>query len=219
MGFVLHVLRPGDLFADIGANVGSYTVLAAGAAGCRTISVEPLPDTFESMQANVRVNGLSEQVEALCCGLSSQSGKLRFTAGFDTMNRIAMPGDEGPTALVPVRTLDEVCAGRVPAVMKIDVEGHENAVLAGAGRTLAEPALLAVIMETNASAEKFGESDDNLVATMQRAGFVTCTYNARERIVRPSPKGRHNTIFVRDLAAVQERCAGAPRFRLVNGTI
>src|SRR3954470_19452558 len=42
MGFVLHVLRPGDVFVDVGANVGSYTVLAA-LLGARVVAVEPIP--------------------------------------------------------------------------------------------------------------------------------------------------------------------------------
>src|SRR5262245_41975942 len=46
MSFVLHLLRPGEKFLDVGANVGSYTVLAAGAVGAQVTSVEPVPRTF-----------------------------------------------------------------------------------------------------------------------------------------------------------------------------
>ena len=46
MAFVLHVLRATDHFVDVGANVGSYTVLAAGAVGARSTAVEPIPSTF-----------------------------------------------------------------------------------------------------------------------------------------------------------------------------
>lgn len=219
MGFVLHALRPGDLFADIGANVGSYTVLAAGAVGCRTITVEPLPATFALMLENVRYNDLADRVEALRCGVSAENGELCFTSGLDTMNRIALPDEDGPTVSVPVRTLDGICAARVPAVIKIDVEGHEDAVLSGGRRTLADPRLAAVIMETNASGARFGHSDHSLVETMRASGFVTCAYDAVHRVLRPAAPGTHNTIFVRDLNAMQERCRTAPRFRLVNGTV
>ena len=54
MGFALHFLRPDDLFLDVGANIGAYTVLAAGAAGCRVIAFEPAPATFRSLQANLQ---------------------------------------------------------------------------------------------------------------------------------------------------------------------
>src|SRR6266567_1067236 len=45
MIFLLHFLRPGDLFLDIGANVGSYTILASGVCKARTAAFEPDPDT------------------------------------------------------------------------------------------------------------------------------------------------------------------------------
>jgi hypothetical protein len=46
MAFVLHYLQPEDLFVDIGANIGSYTLLASGAVGTRTIAFEPVPQTL-----------------------------------------------------------------------------------------------------------------------------------------------------------------------------
>ncbi|TMC68336.1 MAG: FkbM family methyltransferase, partial [Chloroflexi bacterium] len=46
MAFVLHLLRAKDHFLDVGANVGSYTVLAGGAVGARVTAVEPIPETF-----------------------------------------------------------------------------------------------------------------------------------------------------------------------------
>jgi FkbM family methyltransferase len=118
MGFVLHMLRPESLFMDVGANVGSYTVLAAGAVGATVIAVEPLPSTFAKLQRNIAYNNLTQRVEAQCCGLSEAEGELVFTSGLDTMNRIALPGETLPTVKVPVRTMDDVCAGRVPCVLR-----------------------------------------------------------------------------------------------------
>src|SRR5215212_3903441 len=53
MGFLLHFLRPGDLFFDIGANIGSYTILASAVVGASTVSFEPVPSTFRNLQKNV----------------------------------------------------------------------------------------------------------------------------------------------------------------------
>ena len=61
MAFVLHVLRATDHFVDVGANVGSYTVLAAGAVGARTTAIEPIPTTFAHLVRNVALNGLGER--------------------------------------------------------------------------------------------------------------------------------------------------------------
>jgi FkbM family methyltransferase len=219
MGFVLHALRPGDLFIDVGANVGSYTVLAAGAVGAQVIAIEPLPATFARLQANIRHNDLSDRVEAQCCGLSFEPGELIFTSGLDTKNRLALPGEDIATVTVPVRTLDAICEGRTPRVIKIDVEGHEASVLQGAIETLARKDLDAVLMETNGAGEKFGASDAALVATMRQHGFTPCAYDAIRRRLSPAVLGDLNTIFVRDTAAVQARCEAAPRYALINSAI
>ena len=58
MSFVLHTLKQGDLFIDIGANVGSYTVLAARVCGANVIAVEPDPETVKSLRRNIEVNGI-----------------------------------------------------------------------------------------------------------------------------------------------------------------
>lgn len=209
MGFALHVLRPGELFADLGANVGSYTVLAS-AAGARVIAVEPVPATFACLERNIRLNAID--AEAHCCGLSDEPGELPFTIGLDAMNKVATAEDSGPTVLVPVRRLDDLLGGRVPYLMKIDVEGHEPALLAGAAETLAEPGLQAVLMETTSHVPE-------LLAIMAGHGFKPYAYDALERQLAPAVLPAANVIFLRDIAAVQERCRSAPRFTLVNGSI
>jgi FkbM family methyltransferase len=219
MGFVLHAVRPGELFMDIGANVGSYTILAAGAIGARVITVEPLPTTFNRLGANIRYNDLAGRIEAHCCGLSSETGEIRFTADLDTMNRVAQPHEAIATKTVPVTTTDLLLGGQIPTVIKIDVEGHEAAVLAGGSATLSDPGVQAVLMETNGCGIKFGVSDDQLIATMTGHGFSPCAYNALSRTLVPAEKGEMNTIFVRDVEAVQAKCRAAPRYTLINGSI
>jgi len=219
MGFVLHVLRPGDLFVDVGANVGSYTVLAAGAAGARAIAVEPVPSTFEYLRRNMTINGLGKRVRALQCGIAALSGELAFTVGEDPENHVAAPGDTGASVRFPVMTLDALCAGAAPVMIKIDVEGYEHEVLAGGALTLGSKGLIAVLMETNGSGARYGRRDDDLVATMRGFGFATCSYDPLSRRLSEASAGAANTIFVRDLAAVRERISTARRFRLVNGEI
>src|SRR5215212_9698872 len=62
MSFVMHFLRPGDLFADVGANVGAYTVLASGVAGANTISFEPSASSYQFLRRNVQLNGMLDKV-------------------------------------------------------------------------------------------------------------------------------------------------------------
>lgn len=219
MAFVLHALREDDLFADIGANVGSYTVLAAGAVGAQVLSVEPLPSTYAGLIDNIRLNDLTARVQAHNCGISDRAGELRFTSGLDTMNRVALPGEDLPTCMVPVITLDVLCAARVPNLIKIDVEGHELAVLGGGPKVLASPQLQAVLIETNGSGARYGLDDAGIIEQMKQFGFGPCRYDWLSRSVIPVARGSANTIFVRDPAEITKRCRSAPQFQLINGVV
>lgn len=202
MGFALHLLRPGDLFCDIGATVGSYTVLAH-AAGAVPVAFEPIPLTYARLERNVAANGI--QAELHRCGLSSRAGELHFTTDLDATNHVAAEG-----LAVPVRTLDEVMAGRIPYMLKIDVEGHELEVLRGAAASLAHTQV--ALIETRQNEREIG-------AVMSGHGFRPFVYDALARRLSPASEGHLNTMFVRDPEAVQNRCASARRYRLVNGTI
>lgn len=218
MAFALHLLRPADLFVDVGSNVGTYTILAGGAVKADVISVEPIPSTFHHLQRNIWLNNLP-QVEAHCCGLSSTEGELSFVCTLDTTNRIALPDEVLPTIKVPVTTLDALLNGRLPTLIKIDVEGHELSVLNGACQTLSSPGVGAVILETNSSGLRFGVPDETLFKRMAKFGFQPCDYDPYNRQLRPQQKCSQNTIFVKDIHRVTARCIGAPRYKLVNGDI
>ena len=219
MAFVLHVLREGDLFVDVGANVGSYTVLASGAAGARTLSFEPIAATFASLRRNVLVNGLGARVTCHNMGLGARDEILRFTAGQDTRNHVATGAETGGTVEVPVRRLDDMLGGAVPRLAKIDVEGWEAEVIAGMPATLQDPGLAAIVMETNDSAGRYADPAGNrLPAVMRAHGFAPYSYDPFSRALVEGGT-RHNTIFVRDTGFVLDRVRSAPRFRLVNGTI
>src|SRR5712691_2896772 len=59
MGFLLHLLRPNDLFLDVGANIGSYTILAAGVCKARAIAFEPDPGAARMLRRNIAINHLN----------------------------------------------------------------------------------------------------------------------------------------------------------------
>lgn len=219
MAFVLHLLRADDHFLDVGANVGSYTVLAGGAVGARVTSVEPIPQAFAHLNRNVALNGLAGCVRLCQCGLSDSSGTLRFTKDLDCVNHILAQGENLPAIEVPVRTVDELVGSDVPVLIKIDVEGHERSVLLGASRTLADPRLLAVVMETNGSGARYGISDAELFSLMQGHGFSACGYEPFDRQLVDASQTDGNTVFVRDRATVEERLRNSKRYRLINGTI
>jgi len=220
MAYLLHVTTAEDLFVDVGANVGTYTILACAVKGARGISVEPVPATYGRLLENLSVNGLSGRVEALNLGLADKVGELRFTSGENTMNHVVTEEERASdTVRVRVVTLDAMLNGRCPAVLKIDVEGFEAAVLAGASATLSNPSLHSVIMELNESGSRYRFSEDEILDTMKSHGFSTCRYEPFARLLE-SFAGRRsltgNMLFVRNLELARERIKTAPSV-LVDG--
>ena len=166
-------------------------------------------------------NGLDARVIALNLGLGRDEGWLRFTRGLDTVNHVLGAGESVDAMIeVPVRSLDAVLAGRSPALIKIDVEGYETEVLAGAGQALADPGLLAVIMELNGSGARYGFDEEALHRDLLGRGFATYRYRPRERLLVPlhgARSGGGNTLYVRDAARLAERVRTARSFRLGTG--
>ena len=219
MAFVLHMLREGDLFVDVGANVGSYTVLAAGVTGANVVAFEPGAKAYRSLLDNVRLNDLGALVESRNEAAGDKVGEVQFTQNADTVNHVvALASDDAPAVNVPMNTLDNALAGRVPVMMKIDVEGFESSVIAGAPATLAGEQLQSVVMETNGSGAGYGASDDELHAGMIRAGFTPCRYEPFTRKVEPieSYSSSGNTIYVRDVAFASARVAGARKLSIAG---
>jgi len=216
MAFVLHALHEGDGFADVGANVGSYTILAGGAAGARCISIEPVPGAFGHLLDNINLNKIGDRVTALNIGIGKESGVLRFTSGLDTVNHVLAESEERRESIeVGVERLDDVLSGFEPAIIKIDVEGFETNVVLGAQEVLSRKSLLAVIMELNGSGGRYGFDESRLHRQMLEYGFAAFSYAPFERKLVPlNGKNAHsgNTLYVRNAAEVSRRLSSARKF-------
>jgi len=220
MAFVLHFLRPGDLFVDVGANVGSYTILAS-ATGANAISFEPVSATFESLLDNIHLNRLESRVDARNQAVGRSSGELEMIADQDTTNQALRSGDQyiGKTVRVPVVTLDDALQGANSKLIKIDVEGFETEVMAGAETTLANPGLQAIIMELNGSGARYGFDEQKLHEHMISIGFKPCRYELSTRLVidldgQRSSSG--NTLYLRNLSDAQAMVSQSTKYRVVG---
>lgn len=219
MSFVLHALREDEHFLDVGANIGSYTVLAAAGPRARVTSVEPIPATFKNLQLNITLNALSDIVHACQLGVSNEFATLRFSAGLDTVNHVLAPGEGLDFVEVPVTTIDDLIGDDCPTVMKIDVEGHEVPALRGARRMLSNPALLAIVMETNGSGERYGWSDSEMVDLVRKSGFESYSYDPINRELLKAKTGTGNTIFIRDIDEVARRLRSAPKYKVGSALV
>ncbi|HEY0307158.1 MAG TPA: FkbM family methyltransferase [Acidobacteriaceae bacterium] len=214
--FLLHMLRPGNLFVDAGANVGVYTVLAAGVVGARVITVEPIPSTYQKMLTNVAINHIQNLVSAHNIGLGSTAQILRFTADRDTANRMITDAEyQGLSVEVPVRKLDDLFEGDAPTLIKLDVEGAESDVLAGAEDALNNPSLMGLIVEMNGDSAEFSPNERATHDCMIRHDFTPYAYYPFTRTLKALPSkhvGYTNTIYLRNLDEVQQRVSTAPSF-------
>ena len=135
------LMAGGDLCLDIGANAGFHT-LTAGLFFKKVVAIEPTPATAERLRTNVVLSGFWHvRVEPIALGDADGEATLAVTPGHCGTNRIASGGGG---VRVPVRTLDALAsdpegglAGHRVDFIKIDVEGHERAVLAGGRETIA----------------------------------------------------------------------------------
>lgn len=223
MGFLLHYTRADDVFVDVGANLGSYTLLACGVVGARGYAFEPIPETHQRLVSNLRLNSIEHLVVHPNVGIGDKPGMLHFTRQLDTVNHVLATEETcNDTVAVKVATLDELLGTDAPTVMKIDVEGYETAVLRGAQKALACSSLNCIIMELNGSGARYGYDDDDLVKMLSGYGFAAVAYDPVSRHVRRlSSKNlaTGNTIFVRDMALVLQRVSTAPRVRVHSASI
>jgi FkbM family methyltransferase len=139
-----YLVRPGDRCVDVGANVGVHSIRLARlvGAGGEVIAIEPDPDVVQRANRNIALNDV-DNVRVVNAAASGSAGEMRlFRPSPHDTNRgraslLQHPYLTGTTIAVPAVTVDEVCAGDTVSLIKIDVEGHEAAVVRGATDTLA----------------------------------------------------------------------------------
>jgi FkbM family methyltransferase len=216
MAFVLHFLRPTDLFVDVGANAGSYTIIASGGVGSRTLAVEAVPTTFEKLLDNVHINRLESRVECVNVACGEAPGEIDFSTAQDTaQNHVVAAGETAQSSIrVRVVPLDEMVPANLPVLLKVDVEGFETQVVQGAGRILSDGTVQAMIMELNGSGLRYGHDDAATHRRMLDFGFSAAGYDpfARQLTVMDGRNPGANTLYVRDLPMARERVAAAPKF-------
>jgi FkbM family methyltransferase len=144
--FIERTLGPDDVFIDVGAHVGYFTLLASRRVGPggSVLAIEPNPFALEQLRQNVERNGLQNVlIERAACGDSRYMAKLYLhTESNSSMASLYAGSVAGSTAVeVPCTPLDDLCRDRGVRrvrLVKVDVEGAEPAVLRGMERIMRE---------------------------------------------------------------------------------
>ena len=164
LDWIVRYVKPGDVFYDIGANIGLYSIFVAKRleGQVRVCSFEPESQNYASLNRNIHLNGLSDSITAFCLALSDESsvdmfyvkGHLRAGGSIHQFGRLT---DDIGAPFSPVHqqgmigiSLDGLCFEyglAFPTHIKIDVDGIELDVLKGADQALGSPTLKTVLLE------------------------------------------------------------------------
>lgn len=146
---LLSGLREGSSFADIGASIGYFTLLALPRVGTtgHIWSVEPNPGAFARLTHNLALNGSPRNVESFPVALGATTGKRRLFMSRYVDSRASFTPQGKSSIEVPVRRAEEIFGGHGLDFVKIDVEGAEQAVLEGMRETLKRNPNVRVIVE------------------------------------------------------------------------
>ena len=218
MLFLLHLLKEDDLFIDVGANSGVYSILAAS-LGAKVISFEPVGNTYERLLRNIKLNQFENKITALNLGVANREAKLRFTLDKDCESHIEgfVNDDAQCDGAVTTTTLDKVCADKDPSLIKIDVEGFESLVVEGMQQCLANPTLLAVIIELGGVGERYGFDEAKIYETMRQFAMFPFRYNPLQRdLIKLENKPKANIIFIRDPELVIQRLKFSKSFSVLG---
>jgi len=157
--------QPEDILVDVGANVGMYTIWAAATRKARVFAFEPEAQNYALLNRNIMANGLQDRVKAYCIGLLDHQGLTELhmadmrIGGSNHAVGEALDFKSEPMRATfrqgcVVSKLDELVATQaipLPTHIKIDVDGFEPKVIAGAAATLSKPAVRSLLIETNSN--------------------------------------------------------------------
>ena len=155
--FISSRLKPGSQFVDVGAHLGFVSLAVAHACShARVLALEPHPENYARLRMHVEINGCANvAIERLGLGAAGGRAVMSSEGEGTDYHRVLPAGrsDPGAAALeVELMALDDLAAERGierVEVLKLDVEGHEPAVLDGASRLLAEGRIGAIVCELN----------------------------------------------------------------------
>ncbi len=204
---LLDLLKPGQVFVDVGAHIGYYTLLGARAVGSdgHVYAFEPAPPNLALLTKNIHANGYEDRVTVIPKAVQNEPGRVQLflnpadTGGNSLFIVLPTPG-QGVT--VEASSLDEFFAQvGWPAIhtMKMDIEGSERAALEGMRElSVRNPRLRLIIEFSFRSLDAANVAPEDLFGALRKLGFTLIWVIAKNlvpvrtpaEILRAVPKAR-----------------------------
>jgi FkbM family methyltransferase len=184
INLALNLIKEGDVFLDIGANIGIYS-MAASKKGAKVFSFEPHPEAFLDLQNNIALNpDLEANVNLLNMALSDKDGNVDFIcapdSAYSSLGNAISSGRSNQFSTehkisVPSTTIDSFISKykiESIALCKIDVEGGELNVLRGAKGALSNKKIKLILLEINSvSNTSSNYTPDKLIEFLDSYGY------------------------------------------------
>jgi FkbM family methyltransferase len=190
---IQQYLRPGDVFLDVGANIGYFTVLAAACVGDRghVYAFEPEPRNFQLLQDNVELNGFSSRVTSMQVALTAESGIGQLYLHPENLgdHQLYGAGEDRETVAVELLAGADVFSGRDIRLdlVKIDTQGAEQSVVEGLLPRLQKSgeALKMLVELTPFSLRRAGTTGSDFVALLATLDLPFCIVDHIEHQLMP----------------------------------
>ncbi|RPH52470.1 MAG: FkbM family methyltransferase [Desulfobacteraceae bacterium] len=196
--FLYDFLRDGEIFVDIGANIGLFTLIASHKIGKKgqVYSFEPCSKTYHRLVKNIDLNEMSN-TKCFQIALSDHTGQVEMNIsldGYDAWNSIVKPTAGNAFAVETVHAMkwdnfahEHNLMGRVN-LMKIDVEGWESHVLSGGCECFGrKDAPVLQIEFTDEASQSAGTSCQSLYRQLEGLGYSMFIYEAKSKRLIPDP--------------------------------
>ncbi len=177
---MLNSLKPGDVFYDIGANIGMISILIAKKMDGKQLSIccfEPEPANAQELRSNLQLNGLNDLVVNQFA-LGDKEGACELFVVDEVgagSHSLASGYQQGSRAVeIEIKSGDQFAesSGSYPNVIKLDVEGAELSVLRGFEQTLKAGRLRELFVEVHPEAMgHFGDTPDELKRWMENHNY------------------------------------------------
>jgi len=198
----IDTFSQGDLFYDVGANVGVFSLYAALHRGCQVYAFEPEAKNYACLNKNIYLNKLGRRVRALNVALHDRTTiqflNLHDLASGSALHSVGEPIDSSGKRFEPkfeqavlAFSLDDfiqTLGAPVPQHVKIDVDGNELKIIEGALQTLSDPRCRSVQIEIN-------QDDYALRGRMKECGFSLATET--QVVIRAVDSDIVNAVFLK----------------------
>lgn len=177
--FIVNNLSQGDVFVDVGANIGYFSMLAAQQKAGKVFAIEPMPKSYGMLKMNIEHNMFTDVIEPVNVAMGSREHTAKFTCSLGPKNHMEYDVDDIhhdlPMIEIKVTTLDNFLADRKEVnridFVKVDIEGAEHSFLLGAEKTIQtfKPIVMMEIEEHRLT--KYNATAENIFSFMNDLGY------------------------------------------------